>query len=313
MLLISKKKRKAGDGKGSSPAETGEEMTVTTENREHKSDVFSMLMEYPEYALDVYNALNGTSYEDPDLVEIKTLEKGISLSIRNDAAFIIGADVSIYEHQSKYSKNMPLRSLIYFAEIVKSYIKERNLDIYGRRLVSIPRPQFVVFYNGTEIRPEVEIQRLSDAYEHDEEISLELKCIVYNINPNNNDKLKKESYVLEGYATFVEKVREVARHDAMHAVEIAIEYCKSNNILKEFFIARKGEVLKNMTLDMTFEARESMIRRDAREEGREEGEMKLAALISKLIMLGRDEDVKRAVSDEKIRGMLYKEFGMIDD
>ena len=83
------------------------------ENREVKSDVFSMLMENKKYALEVYNALNGSDYEDENLVEFKTLEKGISLTIRNDAAFIIDMNLNIYEHQSTYNPNMPLRSLIY--------------------------------------------------------------------------------------------------------------------------------------------------------------------------------------------------------
>ena len=54
-------------------------------NREYKSDVFSMLMEDPKNALELYNAMNGSSYTDPDLVEINTLGTGISLTVRNDA------------------------------------------------------------------------------------------------------------------------------------------------------------------------------------------------------------------------------------
>ena len=55
-------------------------------NREYKSDVFGMLMEEPGYALEVYNALNHSDYRDPGLVEVCSLERGISLSVRNDAA-----------------------------------------------------------------------------------------------------------------------------------------------------------------------------------------------------------------------------------
>ena len=233
---------------------------TNVENREYRSDVFSMLMEYKEYALNVYNALNGTDYADPELIEIKTLEKGISLSIRNDTAFIIGSELNIYEHQSTYNPNMPLRSLIYFTAILKSYVKDK--DIYGKQLISIPRPHFIVFYNGADKRPEVEEQRLSDAYEHDEDIPIELKCTVYNINPDNNDNLKNKSYVLDGYTIFVEKVKEYISQEDEEAVSHAIKYCIENDILKDFFEKRRDDVIKSMTLDMTFEAREKIIRRD---------------------------------------------------
>ena len=82
-------------------------------NREYKSDVFSMLLEDPENAFDVYKALGGSS-NDKSKIEIKTLEKGISLSIRNDAAYIIDYDLHLCEHQSTYNPNMPLRSLFLY-------------------------------------------------------------------------------------------------------------------------------------------------------------------------------------------------------
>lgn len=56
-------------------------------NREYKSDVFSMLMEDKENALSLYNAMNDSHYTDADMVEMKTLDRGISLTVRNDAAF----------------------------------------------------------------------------------------------------------------------------------------------------------------------------------------------------------------------------------
>ena len=44
-----------------------------TENREYRSDVFSMLMEDKENALSVYNILSDNHYDDPDLVNIVSL------------------------------------------------------------------------------------------------------------------------------------------------------------------------------------------------------------------------------------------------
>lgn len=52
-----------------------------------------MLMENKTYALEVYNALNHTNYTDPETVEVVELDKGVSLSMRNDASFIV--DMSI--------------------------------------------------------------------------------------------------------------------------------------------------------------------------------------------------------------------------
>ena len=185
-------------------------------NREYKSDVFSMLMEDKKRALQLYNVMNGSSYDNPDDVEIKTLDGGISLTVRNDAAFVVDARLSIYEHQSTVCPNMPVRSLIYFTTILSDMLsgrggegRERKIgrNLYGRKLVKIPVPQFVVFYNGEEKQPEVQELKLSDAYEKaTDDPRLELKCMVYNINNGRIEEIRHSCRWLDEYMIFVNKV-----------------------------------------------------------------------------------------------------------
>ena len=234
-------------------------------NREYKSDVFSMLISEPEYALQVYNGLNDSDYTDPSMVDIKTLENGISLTVRNDAAFIVGSDLNLYEHQSRYNANMALRQFIYFAHTIEGMIDRK--DLYSRKRIPIPFPRFVVFYNGIEGRPDVEIQRMSEHFtRQDESPELDLKCVIYNINPGKNEDLFIKCPVLDGYTQFVEKVRdnkEVGQKDN-DAVENAIDSCIAEGILADFFKRRRNEVTKVIMIDMTFEAREKLIREEER-------------------------------------------------
>ncbi len=238
------------------------------ENREYKSDVFSMLLEEPEYALDVYNVLNGTDYDNPEEVKIFLLEKGVSLSIRNDASFIIFQNLNLYEHQSMYNPNVPLRNLIYLVNLLKKLI--HNRDLYGKRLVKIPTPRFAVFYNGTEARPEVEELRLSDAFEHQNgQPEVELICKVYNINKGMNTELLHSSKVLQGYMYFVEKVRYYEKKCAelTEGINRAIDDCIKEGILEKFFREHRTEVIKVANLDYTWERREQLIRAEEYEEG----------------------------------------------
>ena len=244
------------------------------ENREYKSDVFSMLMENKSYALEVYNALNHSDYRNPEEVEIIRLERGISLSIRNDASFLIDMSMSFYEHQSTYNPNMPLRSAIYYVNTLEDWLRRKNLDLFSRKRIQIPTPHFVVFYNGAEKRPEYEEMRLSEAFCHKtDEPGIEVRCRVYNINPDNNRPLKERSAVLEGYTYFVEKVRTYRKGNMNleEAVDRAIEDCIKNHVLEDFFRDRKDEVKKMTHLDYTWEKREQMIRKEEFEEGMEQG------------------------------------------
>ena len=267
------------------------------ENREVVSDVFSMLMQEKEYALEVYNALNGTKYDDPNEVKAVTLNhRSVSLTMKNDASYIVSSDLNIYEHQSTYNPNMPLRALLYLVDELKYFLKD--YDIYGRRKIEIPTPKFAVFYNGRETRPETEVLKLSDLFKNlKDEPQLELTCKAYNINTGYNKNLRSECRVLDEYMIFVDKVREFDLKDEETSVSRAIDWCLENNVLAEFLERRKDEVKKAMTLDMTWERREQLIRRDERAEGRSEGErIKAQAVYERCLARGMSEDEAREIS-----------------
>ena len=225
-------------------------------NREYKSDVFSMLMEDKKKALSVYNGLNDTNYTNPDDLEICTLDKGVSLTLRNDAAFVVDAALSIYEHQSTVCPNMPIRNLVYYTTIVSRMI--RNKNIYGKKLVKIPVPKFVVFYNGEEDQPAEYEMKLSDAFEkHVDNPELELVCKVYNINFGKNEKLLAKCAVIKQYMTFVDYVRfyhkEQDYDDLGRAINRAIDRCIEEDVLADFLKENRAEVIKVTQLDYTFD------------------------------------------------------------
>lgn len=249
-------------------------MSKNSGNKEYKSDLFSMLMSEKEYALETYNAINNTNYTNPDEIEIITLERGVSLSIRNDASFIIDTDANYYEHQSTYNPNMPLRNLIYYVEDLKRNIENDDTkNLYGRVKIIIPVPHFVVFYNGREKRPEIEIIKLSSSYSKMvEKPELELTCTMYNINPGNNSELMKKAHVLRDYTYIVEKVREYNNYESLDtAIKKALDECIKDGILSDYLKKHRSEVEKVMTLDYTFDKMLERTRNEERAASLKEG------------------------------------------
>ena len=161
-------------------------------NFTYKARIFEMLYSDKKELLDLYNAVNGTNYKDPEQLEINTLENAIYMAMHNDISFVIDMKVSLYEHQSTYSPNLPLRYLFYISDLYSVITKDMNL--YGEKMVKIPTPKFIIFYNGQKKRPEKEILKLSTMYlTKDTSPSLELEAILLNINPGYNDNLKSVS------------------------------------------------------------------------------------------------------------------------
>ena len=224
--------------------EGGSFMNQTTEtpvNRLYKSRIFAMLYQDKKELLDLYNAISGKHYEDPELLEINTLENTIYMTMRTDLSFLIDFRLSLYEHQSTYSPNLPLRDLFYISDLYSGMVKDENL--YGIKLVQIPAPQFVIFYNGMKEMPDRTVLRLSDAYSVKEENpALELTAVMLNINRGHNEKLKGLCKSLKDYSEYTARVREYA--DTMpisEAVEQAICECIQEGILAEFLKQNRAE------------------------------------------------------------------------
>ncbi len=210
-------------------------------NRLYKSKIFAMLYSSKKELLELYNAVSGRHYEDPELLEINTLENAIYMSMHNDVSFLIDSRLSLYEHQSTYSPNLPLRYLFYISDLYSGMTKDENL--YGIKCVELPAPQFIIFYNGEKDQPDRSILKLSDAYSVKEEHpALELTAVMLNINRGHNEKLKGMCKSLKDYSEYTERVRKYVRTVPIEdAVEWAIQECIEEDILAEFLKQNRAE------------------------------------------------------------------------
>lgn len=272
--------------------------------RNYKARLFEMIFREKKELLELYNAVNQTNYKDPEALEINTLENAIYMSMHNDLSFIIDSRLYLYEHQSTYSPNLPLRYLMYVSDLYSQITKDANY--YGSKRVKIPAPRFLIFYNGIEQRPEREEMRLSDSYNIiDSDPSLELKAVFLNINPGNNVKIVNTCKTLADYVEFTSRVRLYADDMPIEdAVEKVITECIEEGILAEFLKQNRAEA-KKMSI---YEYDEERQRQFDKKEGFELGEEHFAMLTQKLLEAQRTEDLLKATKDKDFRNKLFKEF-----
>lgn len=146
--------------------------------RKYRDKLFRYIFRNKRDLLELYNAVNNTHYTDEEALEITTLEDVIYLSMKNDLSFIISCTMNLYEHQSTFNPNIPMRGLSYFTRIYENYIKKNNLNVYGSTKIKLPMPQFIVFYNGrTEQSDEIEL-KLSSLFINDEKKQLNWQWMI---------------------------------------------------------------------------------------------------------------------------------------
>ena len=242
-----------------------------TANRNYKDTVFRLLFSDRKNLLSLYNAIRGAHYDNPEMLEIVTLENAIYMGMKNDLAFIIDTDLFLYEHQSTYNPNMPLRDLFYISSEYQKLVDKKSL--YSSILQKIPAPQFIVFYNGTEKRKDSWVNHLSEAFENlPGNPKLELEVLTININEGHNEELMEHCQTLKEYARYVNCVRKYARElELNEAVKLAVDECIRNNILSEFLRANKSEVISMSIFEYDKEEEERKLRKAEYEAGVADG------------------------------------------
>jgi hypothetical protein len=269
-------------------------------NRNNKSSIFAKLFGEKEKLLELYNAIENTNYGSDTDIRITTLENVLSKGKVNDISFVIdGKLVVLIEHQSTINENMPLRMYSYSAKVYDKIVPSETS--YNPKRIPIPKPEFIVLYNGVDKFPDHETYRLSDMFVEPNVEGLgklELEVEVYNINEGRNAEMVKRSEALKGYSFFISLLREYNKTmEIGAAAERAVKECLRQNVLKEF-LEEHGSEIVNM-LDWDDDDAAEYYRKEGRVEGIAIGEAKAAkamlakgmsdALIAEITGLGKDE------------------------
>ena len=292
------------DGKYETVEQVGHFLNEYKVARNHKDLLLHAIFKKKEDFLSLYNALNGTSYTDATKLEITTLEKAVYMSVQNDVSFVFLSELYMIEHQSTINPNMPLRNLTYIAKVLSKITAKE--DIYGSKQIKLPTPRFIVLYNGTKQTEEKTVLKLSDAYaKKTEEPELELITTVLNINEGYNEKLKSACKLLRDYMTLITKIREKQKTtDLQQATYQAIEECIREDVLKDFLIKHRAEVIAMMLYDFDMEKHIESEKAYEYERGIEDRDK---FLVSKWLKKGKSlseiaEDLDR--SEEYVRALV---------
>ena len=269
--------------------------------KRYKDNVFCMLYSDKRNLLDLYNALNNSSHTDIDNLTVTTLKGGTYMKYKNDASFVFSYELYMFEQQSSINFNMPLRFFHYGSEVYRDMFP--NNVLHRKSMLKIPTPHFITFYNGKEkMKERVKILRLSDMFEQKtDNPELELIVTVININPedesNNggrvyenessdindegsdvfvknalaNADILNRCKSLRDYMTFVNKVRnktDVYGMDVKEAVTEAVDECIKEDVLSEFFIEHREEVIAVSVFEYDEEGHMDVVREEGREEER---------------------------------------------
>ncbi|MDY3917892.1 MAG: hypothetical protein SOZ59_02675 [Candidatus Limivivens sp.] len=277
----------------------------------HKDLLFRLIFRNKHDILDLYNAMADTHYTDPEALQITTLEDVLYVGMENDLSFLLDNILNLWEHQSSFNPNMPVRGLLYFARTYRKYIEQNKLNIYSSQLKQLPFPQFIVFYNGLKEEPERLELKLSDAFAVTgirtplPEPCLEVKAIMLNINLGKNRELMDKCRRLKDYARFIASIRKNQSNglNIETAVSVAIETCIADNVLEDILSVQRKEVVEMFLDEYDDQLFMSFAREEEREINRREGRAEgLAEGRAEGLAEGRAEGLRAFISDNLEEG-----------
>lgn len=264
---------------------------MTKENREVKNRVFVDLFYEDESAeendIALYTALYGEPLPEGTKIEKIRVDNVLYMNFKNDISFGVGGKLLVFgEHQSTVNMNMPLRSLLYAGRAYERLVPVR--DRYRKKMVTLPKPEFYTFYNGTEEFETEKVLKLSDAYRiQDGDYMLDLSVKVININPDKHHDILEKCQVLKEYGQFIDMIRKYQDGGGEEPYKCAVEECIRCGILADY-LRKKGSEVTNMLIaeydyDMDIEVQ--------REEAFEDGVEKTKLDNAKALLDILDEEV----------------------
>lgn len=248
-------------------------------NHKHKDRLFNFIFgseENKQWTLSLYNAVSHSCHTNLDDIQITTMDDVIYMGMKNDVSFIITNIMNIYEQQSTFNPNMPLRKLMYAARLYDKYIHDNKLNIYSTSLLQLPVPKLVTFYNGQTNKDDMVLE-LVDAFKESIEMSevtpdISVKVRMININYGRNKELQEACRPLAEYAWFIENIRKYGKTmDLKTAVGKTLDDMPDNFEIKQFLIGNRAEVTQMCITEYNEEETMQMFREEGRKEGREEG------------------------------------------
>ena len=191
--------------------------------------------------------------------------------MQNNTSFLISDIMSVYEHQSSYNPNMPLRMLGYTDELYAGYVTKHRLNKYGSAQLQLPVPRLVVFYNGKEDTEDEVILKLSDSFPEGlrSESDIEIRVRMLNINYGRNKELLEACRPLSEYAWFIREIREHrGTYGIETAVDMSLDAMPEEYGIKEFLLIHKAEVCRMLARDYSEEEIRELFKEDGRREER---------------------------------------------
>ena len=317
--------------------------SIQRHQREYKDRLFKKIFSDRRDLLELYNALNGTSYDNPDDIVVNTLEDVIYLGMKNDISFILKNILSLYEHQSTISPNLPLRGML----LLHRY-PAGDCDQIFKRTDRVVRSSWFSTGRGRTERREMYLHDLYPPQFRAWEADLDCRAVVLNINAGHNMEIMKKCRKLEEYSIFVARIRRYQKegNDIGEAVDHAVDDCIREGVLEKLLRSQREEVRSMLLTEYDEERHIENERRIAADEayargaewGREaglaegkkaglaegkkaglaegekkglaEGEKLFGELTNLLLKASRIEDLQRAAEDTGYRRKLYREFGL---
>ena len=292
-------------------------MKLTEANRLYKDRVFKFIFGNPEnkeWTLSLYNAVNGSNYSNPDDIQFNTIEDAVYMSMKNDVSFIILDEMNLWEHQSSFNPNMPMRFLTYGTQLYEKYTATSGYYKFSRKLQRLPKPHCICFYNGTKEQPEQQVLKLSDAFGGEGDIEVKVKML--NVNYGKNRALLETCQPLREYAWLVDRVRDHQRvmQNLEAAVDASIDEMPDSFVIRTLIEAHRAGVKKMFLTEYDEEKMKEQERKEAFADGVDAGvaeanERVAADMLKKKYPLDAIKDISR-LSEAHIR-KLAKSLGVV--
>lgn len=249
-----------------------------TVHREYKNSLFQQVYlldkNSPKYFADLVTKLGkGRKTLDYKKLIPITMNNSLLSKSQHDVAYWYDWMLLLMtEHQSTLCHNIAFRYLLYIAHAYEKWVTEKGYVPYlykGKFPTSVPKPNFIVLYNGKASLPKNPVYKLNELFSEDvygiSRGVLNLEVELVDIRHNKLSSALNGCASLKSYSNFI--------HDYESGVSIDAVFKKFRNDEILGPILRKEGVSEMVSSELTQRRIFEVGLEEAKAEGRAEGEI----------------------------------------
>ena len=157
-----------------------EELRNTEEGTRTLFEAIFANPEHTEFALDLYNAIEGTSHKDTKNVQVLELPRCVYICVEGKG-LLVWNQMNVFAEPFEWTPDKTVEGFIYLITALDKIEPKLKSVMSEEEFAEFSMPHFVALYTGDSNAPAKELKNIAEAFENQNSGDITFKMEIFNV------------------------------------------------------------------------------------------------------------------------------------